>query len=107
MAFWREGLHQPVCSTVLQAVEECPQCFVVCADELAAGSNLSHHNVAAGLPFPATNGQVFLRPSNVADADSPSTTSNSSCVDILSFIHFSLSSSPIPQFETHITPSQF
>lgn len=53
VAWWWEGLHQLVWSTVLQAVEGPPQCFAVCA--LAAGSTLPHHQVAVGLTSPATS----------------------------------------------------
>jgi hypothetical protein len=94
VALWREGLHQPVCSKVSRAVEEPPPCSAVCAAGLAAGSTLSHHQVADGLAFPATRGQAFLRPSNVADADSTPQASNSLYLNILS------SHPPTPHFRS-------
>jgi hypothetical protein len=53
VACWWEGLHPLAWSMVLQAVEEPPQCFAVCA--LAASSTLPHHQVAAVLNSPATS----------------------------------------------------
>jgi hypothetical protein len=92
---------------VLQAVEEPPQCFAVCAAGLAAGSPLSHHQVADGLTFPATVVKFSSDPQMLLMLTPPSNLPKSLYLNILSSHPFLSPHHPIPKFEIYITPSQF